>query len=98
MSYGPPTDPEVRARYRAELAEAQAKIDAAVAKCRYCKTAKTAARKRVALSRAKNGPHSAYADTAEADRAVDRAICQAHRRQYHLTYVTSPASETYWTS
>ena len=99
MSYGPTTDPEIRAKQQAQLDEQSAAIDAAIAKCSHCKTAKTAARKRIQRSLQKLGKGSAFSDNPKLrERHVEQAKCKQHKHAHHLAYVTSPLSETYWCS
>jgi hypothetical protein len=75
----------------AALDAAQARLDEQVAACRYCKAAKTRAHNKVK-----------YTDDADALAAAfaraDQAECKEHRSRRRLNYVTSPVSETYWST
>lgn len=87
-NYGPPTDPEVRARMQKELDERNAAIDETMANCPNCKIAKTLTRKNAPLR----------LTTEQLNYRVERAGCKRHKDMHRLNYVTSPLSETYWTS
>lgn len=90
--------PEGKAKAEADYAEAVAKIDAAVAECRYCKAAKT--RKLNALQR--RGQLWAVENESKHRQLTITALfdteCDKHRNAYRLAYVCSPVSETYWAS
>lgn len=75
----------------------QAALAEQVKTCRYCKSARTRARK--ALARrgekwARDWPQ-AHADLAK---AADEKRCSEHARRGRLNFATSPVSETYWSS
>ncbi len=94
----PRTDPEIRARWEKELDAQYAAIDAAIEACPNCKIAKTFRAKKIAGSRQRYGAESAWASDESAEREMKRATCKNHSHAYHLAYVTSPVSETYWAS
>jgi hypothetical protein len=97
MSYDPRTDPDVRAKWQADLDAAYAAHVLKVAVCRYCRAAKTRARR--ALDR--RGEQWATENPTEwvwQAHKADEAECKHHNSQHRLIYVTSPLSETYWAS
>jgi hypothetical protein len=95
--YGDTRNPQ----FHADLDEEQNTLAYEHNTCRYCKTAKRKAGEAWDAS-----PHEAHPDHIGELRkngrtrveVVKAAGCRKYIERRHLNYVTSPASETYWTS
>lgn len=72
--------------------------------CRYCKSARTRARHHAEkLERQRDtldviAPARMDARIERAFEHAEKALCSKHGERLHLSYVTSPISETYWAS
>jgi hypothetical protein len=89
------TDPEARARLQAEYDERKAKLDAECERCRYCKAAQTRKRKRLITARTQG---RWFGTTTIIERLAAQERCGPHAQRYHLMWVNSPLSESYWSS
>lgn len=83
-----------RAQEQRRLDEEYAQIEETIANCPNCKISKTFAIKKRAAER----QTATDARFARLEQDVQRAACKRHRNLRHLAYVTSPLSETYWSS
>lgn len=89
--------PEAAAQENARLDARRAEIDAAVASCPHCKAAKT--RKAKAISAVDEYEDWFGEDPAARRRAEYKPTeCSRHSSARRLLWVTSPLSETYWSS